>query len=162
MSNELALDRPIKGDITVNERNSTPQLGPTEFLEVVDSILNLPGVLAIRWEQYTPYFNDGDPCVFSVGDWRFKLDTEVDDEKTEYGDGYLTTWDDAIRGWEYRRDENNQLVKVRTHPGRPDIESAFKNLNLNAFEDVCRRNFGDHAQVTATKDGFEVEYYEHE
>lgn len=25
-------------------------------------------VIAIGWTQYTPYFNDGDPCTFSIGD----------------------------------------------------------------------------------------------
>lgn len=26
-----------------------------------------PGIYGIMWAQYTPYFNDGDPCVFSIG-----------------------------------------------------------------------------------------------
>ncbi len=27
-----------------------------------------PFLGAIAWAQYTPYFNDGDPCVFSTGE----------------------------------------------------------------------------------------------
>lgn len=25
-----------------------------------------PKAAAVRWQQYTPYFNDGDPCVFGL------------------------------------------------------------------------------------------------
>ena len=27
-----------------------------------------PEIAALRWRQYTPYFNDGEPCTFSVND----------------------------------------------------------------------------------------------
>jgi hypothetical protein len=30
-----------------------------------------PGITGVVWTQYTPYFNDGDTCVFSVGDLTF-------------------------------------------------------------------------------------------
>lgn len=32
-----------------------------------------PDIVALRWHQYTPYFNDGDACVFEVDYFSFKL-----------------------------------------------------------------------------------------
>ena len=32
-----------------------------------------PTIAAVKWAQYTPYFNDGDPCIFRVGDPQIKL-----------------------------------------------------------------------------------------
>jgi hypothetical protein len=32
-----------------------------------------PGIQGFRWTQYTPYFNDGDACNFSVHDVYFKV-----------------------------------------------------------------------------------------
>ena len=29
-----------------------------------------PDAQVVRWYQYTPHFNDGDPCVFGVATWR--------------------------------------------------------------------------------------------
>lgn len=47
-----------------------------------------PDVHAIRWTQYTPYFNDGEACSFSIGDVHLQItDTLSDDEET-YFDGH--------------------------------------------------------------------------
>lgn len=45
-----------------------------DMQEKISNIINnifsyLPGdISAISWYQYTPYFNDGDPCVNSIGE----------------------------------------------------------------------------------------------
>ena len=43
------------------------------FGEIVqDFFARNPEFAGIRWNQYTPYFNDGDECVFNVHDfWGF-------------------------------------------------------------------------------------------
>lgn len=48
-----------------------------------------PTLEAIRWEQYTPYFNDGDPCEFSVGEPRFKV-ANGDEDEGDWGDGFIS------------------------------------------------------------------------
>lgn len=40
-------------------------------------IAKYPLVEAIQWTQYTPGFNDGDPCLFGVNDLHFKLRDET-------------------------------------------------------------------------------------
>jgi hypothetical protein len=51
-----------------------------------------PDVDSVFWTQYTPYFNDGESCTFSVGDIYFTLsdDAGMDD----YEGSYLYSEDD--------------------------------------------------------------------
>jgi len=52
-----------------------------------------PMVEAIRWNQYTPYFNDGDACVFGVYEASIKL-TDVDTDKVDLDeDGFIDSYD---------------------------------------------------------------------
>lgn len=158
MSNDdLTIDRPIEGDIShYSGRNRVEQGTAAEFLEALDAVLNIEGVDSVRWDQYTPYFNDGEPCEFGVNERGVKF-TDGDDAAGDYEDGYIGIW---------------SLTFERTpgvFPYRPEDVSveqvqaiAAAELSLARFEDVLRENFGDPAEVTATKDGFNVEYYDHE
>jgi hypothetical protein len=57
-----------------------------EFLEKYDVVEN------IFWTQYTPYFNDGESCEFSVGDVYLVL--KDDEDACEYEGSTLTNKDD--------------------------------------------------------------------
>jgi hypothetical protein len=57
-----------------------------EFLEKYDVVDN------IFWTQYTPYFNDGEACEFSVGD--VHLIIEDDEDACEYEGSAITDKDD--------------------------------------------------------------------
>jgi hypothetical protein len=98
-----------------------------------------PKVEAIRWRQYTPYFNDGEPCEFSVDDLYAKK--AGDDEPGDYGDGfYFPEWSDKSAEAESFR--------------------AFKRAVVD--DDLFLAVFGDHVEVTATRAGFDVEEYSHD
>lgn len=106
-----------------------------------------PEIAAIRWEQYTPYFNDGDPCVFRVGELYYKL-VGGDETGGDYGDGfeYLST---------YRKPEgfmDQQWVK-----DLKELGSA-----ISGAKDEMLAAFGDHVRVIVTKEGVDVEEYEHD
>lgn len=167
MTDELKIDRPIRGDIERSYRSHVPQVGPEEFLAQVDSLLELPGVSGLVWEQYAPSFNDGDPCVFSIHEVRVLidgLDPEEDYEDTDYGSGFSTyeLWNYGEgETWQDQRD-NRTFIEL---PGDADgeaIYAALEAVNTDAWENVAQANFGESAQVTATKDGFSVDYYEHD
>ncbi len=157
---DLTIDRPIKGDVNKFDRKSTAQKGPQEFVEAIDRILAVPGVGAVRWRQYTPYFNDGEPCEFGVEDLYVRLgeynpDSEWDEDDEDadggdYDDGFSDAW-----GLKYYSDKGGAAIPE-------GLLEALNAYNADAFEDVARENFGEHATVTATKAGFEVEYYEHD
>lgn len=115
-----------------------------EFRAIFDAH---PTLEAIRWHQYTPHFNDGDACVFSMGDMCFKLttDKEEDDEDNDWEKGY---------------------GPYRYGDGLSDTEKAIKEA-LSAFqgeavERVMLATFDDHKLITATRAGFEVEDYDHD
>jgi len=44
----------------------------------------VPQVTGIRWQQYTPYFNDGDVCEFTMGELEFTYSDGKD--KFDYGE----------------------------------------------------------------------------
>jgi len=97
-----------------------------------------PQVLSVRWRQYTPYFNDGDPCRFRVGDCHFKFhDTE--EEAGDYEDGFESY------------SENLEKKKAM---------NAFESA-LCIDQDIMERVFGDHAEVTVDRDGVSIDEYDH-
>lgn len=55
------------------ESNRPEQYSIDHFKATISTILAHPEVTGIAWTQYTPYFNDGDPCVFSVGEPYFSF-----------------------------------------------------------------------------------------
>ena len=99
-------------------------------------------VVGIRWTQYTPYFNDGDECVFCVHDTyvRFK---DTPDDAGDCDDGYLTLWDC----------EDKQRKKIIQ-----GINEALAKIPSEIMQDVL----GDHIQVTVNEDGLTTEEYEHD
>ncbi len=71
-----------------DSRELAESLIKTAFLEFFNQC---PRVESIVWVQYAPYFNDGNPCIFSVDEpeaYAFKeLDSdEEDDDEDDDGD----------------------------------------------------------------------------
>lgn len=116
-----------------------------------------PNVTAIVWTQYTPYFNDGDTCEFSVHDATFTNAPdphnvrwgEYDGDEEVAADGSeIFAWE----GWgEAPVDLNTEMCK------------AFdRMINSSEMEDVMKAMFGDHVKVVATREGFDVDDYDHD
>lgn len=150
-------DRPITGDPQNSFRTSAPQLTPAEFLAQIDEFLAVPGVRGLVWDQYTPYFNDGDPCEFSINEVRALVEG-VDAFDENYDFDYNT----GFSSWELSNWKTGEPIEL---PGGVDsiaIKNALDKLQTSSWESVVLTNFGDHASVTATKDGFNVEFYEHD
>ena len=99
-----------------------------------------PKIEAIRWRQFTPHFNDGEPCTFSVHGFYYKVDGANADDG-DYEDGFNDTYGNALHGH------------------KPAIKAFEKEVQA---DDVYEAVFGDGVCVTATREGFEVEEYEHD
>lgn len=172
MTDNNILGRPITGDIeNYSYRTPTPQKGPEEFLEALDGFFaKYPFVSFIRWAQGTPGFNDGEPCTFDLHEARFGLndpDSEVDEDHEdfdgEYGDNTFTSsalYD--LADW-----KNGDYTRVwKTSLLGHEIPSTFYEdfhtfaSEWDAYSDIFQEKFGDPAETTATRDGFNVEYYE--
>jgi hypothetical protein len=87
---------------------------------------------SFSWTQYTPYFNDGDSCTFSVNrDWGMKVNGE---------------------------DIPSSYQKDKRKPVHEAV-SAF--LDVFDDDDLYDM-FEDHVRITVTKDGTETESYDHD
>lgn len=115
-------------------------------LALKDFLANNPEVEILRWAQYTPYFNDGDPCIFGVSEVCVKLKGQQ--EKT----GHNSSEEEFLSSWELDRKNHTELRK-----NLDVLDKIF-----HEFEDLFKDVFGDHAMVTVTPDNIEVEQYDHD
>lgn len=167
--------RPIRGDISHYGSKTLAEPWPTEkFVEQLDALFEHPEVESIRWEQYTPYFNDGDACEFGFGELSVRF-VGGDEEAGDNGDGFLSLYElgDWPEGY-YQTHSRWDDSKPDYDPADfiPDFEAddsrgivaAFVALDnsLKHYEVELRKLFGDPAQVTATRGGFDVVFYDHD
>ena len=120
-----------------------------------------PKVESFGWSQYTPYFNDGDTCTFSVNTDYISINGEHVDDSNWVSEKNITnwgTWNRDLRTYEGRvevpnLDYNSELVK-----GADEIVEFLSNFD----DDFYITRFGDHAEITVSKDGVDVDEYEHD
>lgn len=128
----------------------------------------VPQLNAIRWTQYTPYFNDGDTCEFSVGDPYF-TNAEGDEleDLTSYGE-YDGEGDHiwCAETYTLRSDssysQSTRDLAALTHPQLIALEKFAVLIQSEEMQDVMLAMFDDHVCVTATRDGFDVDEYSHD
>jgi hypothetical protein len=140
-----------------------------------------PEATSIVWVQYTPYFNDGDACTFGVRDMELRVDSskmeedvrvklENDGHDFDGGYGYGDACASKIIS-AFEDNESNQRYKRRGVTTLRDL-TANEQLLLTDFDelisachqipDVLEMVFGDHMEITATADGFQVEEWSHD
>lgn len=106
------------------------------------------------WTQYTPGFNDGDPCVFRVSDV-YTLhgydESELDDFDPEGEDNGDWQYQTAIVSKIYSSCDSKETIAAR---------AAIKDL-LDGNEELLEATFGNDKRVTwTTGKGFEVDDYD--
>lgn len=115
----------------------------------------VPLIKAISWTQYTPYFNDGEACVFSVGYMWFLTEKGLEDF-IENGGGYAEEYAAGDKSY------YEEVYRVGLTVEDFDKIADFRHFLSNVPEEIYEHTFGDHVYVIATKDGFEVEEYRHD
>lgn len=121
-----------------------------------------PEIESFSWAQYTPYYNDGDECVFSARTDRDSVDVngesledrdeDPNDPSPDYDD-YKTPeqqkeWSRIYNAWRDRRGGSHAVVE--------EFLSQFD-------DDELKDMFGDHIEVSVYRDGtVETTDYEHE
>lgn len=110
-----------------------------------------PELTVIKWTQYTPYFNDGEECVFSVNEFNISNATDVEN---------VSAWGD------YDGDEEDVFVvskwNDRAEKKYADVWELEAFAQSDIGEDLFRDIFDNHVTVIATRDGIEVEEYDHD
>lgn len=113
------------------------------FKEIFDKH---PELLAITWVQYTPYFNDGDACIFSIGEIAaFVKGGEYDEI------------DDPCNLEPYEGDDLSKHKELNK-----DFNKLRSIMNKSEVEEILEQVFGDHVQVAVLPDRIETFDYEHD
>jgi len=99
-----------------------------------------PDVDNIRFTAYTPYFNDGEACYYSVGEFYVIL----------------------------KADKCTDECFSHSYDDHQSCENASKEALSDAgvlnriSSDIFMMVFGDHVKVSASIEGFQVDKYDHE
>ena len=133
-------------ELIENSRDSIKQ----ELLELFKEVLEKSNyVNRIYWYQYTPYFNDGEPCEFGVYDIWFQTDPEEDmDMDEEYS---FSVWSEEYKDYHDHPKEEHQMYYELTE-------------TVQSLGDVLESVFGDHAHISYTKgdEDFLIDHYYHD
>ena len=151
--------------------------GPSLIKFVLKPIFDFdPSIIAVKWNQFTPYFNDGDPCVFSVN-WEGSLKIEgVDEDAGDYEDGFISPWffsyylkkDETVPelglDTEYWTQEKvDELLEITKEIGFDLCKSPYNPKFNGKYQIVLERIYGDGVEVVHYRDGtVEVNEYEHD
>lgn len=171
------LNIPIDGTV-YNVPEKPDQLSAEDFLEnIINKVLEDDRILGFKWDQYTPYFNDGDTCVFSVHYPSFKikgLEQHKGEDSYRDGQGWASYYDITSS---YNRvgenvDENDALLnnvigfKGSSWAGKDRVkilysgpDEAFFDLLVNIsesmesgkYDSILMKSFGDHCEVELVK-----------
>ena len=114
----------------------------------------IPAGFKLEWTQYTPYFNDGEPCTFSVhtpylykpeGDeehrWAEEYDTSIELGCKNYGKDY--TYSDGYVS------KARELIDGISIEDFDALSAAWDELP----EDMLLKAFGDHTKVIVESGG---------
>lgn len=176
MTTRTFLGIPVEGDI--NEGSKRPAQKSLEELQpLLQVLLDDEAIACFGWHQYTPFFNDGEPCVFSASAvWVARpedLDPDIDEDDEQDTDSLDVSYNDHLGSY-----EGGEWVPDPENPGRnklvgeayegPDqarydrCMALYNAVDSGEFDNVLLEAFGDHARITVRRDGIQVDSYEHD
>lgn len=131
--------------------------GRSALIELATDLFDaVPALRAIYWTQFTPSYNDGDPCYFSIGEVQFRALPHADDESEDWYDGEAherIALGECCTAFECFENTTNAGIsfssyssaKRVTDDGKAALQ-AFEKL-LNELQDVAEHVYGDGAEV---------------
>jgi hypothetical protein len=144
--------------------------GASCFNYIFDEFFSLnPEVEKISWTQYTPYFNDGSPCVFGVGELVVTLFGDTQADCYEGSILELNSWlQNRAKEEQWAKDLVEQYYKnvslagseQRLHQIRDNVFNLEK--EIHSFDEWLEIIYGDHVQIIVTKDETRVEEFDHD
>lgn len=160
---------PVEGDINEGSKKAT-QRPLSELEPIIRAILADELIVEFGWTQYTPYFNDGDPCIFRVGTPWFRTTADAagsDDEDDTEGLTVDYGSHPGLGRREHRYNRETQAYETSEYEGQHEASYdrcvAFSEaLDSDAFDNVLLEAFGDHCSVIVKRDGITVDEYSHD
>lgn len=159
--------------------------GKATFNEALKEFFDAsPKVWCIAWAQYTPYFNDGDACTFSVHDvfaYSDKAKEASIEELAHESDGeaygllqkphdlaasWAASWLEKNPDIRERYQKENARIAAEFGDGGERFMSDFDALTsfISANDELMQDLYGDHVvvQIRRTETGVESVVEEHE
>lgn len=124
----------------------------------------IPDLEAFHWTQYTPYFNDGDACTFSVNDIYYFTYGMRNEWTTQESEAYKV----ALPVDELIHEDDGEYLS--SYSGVFEGKSELVNL-LSDNDELFEHVFDDHSRIIATavrEDGkivgfdYDVSEYNHD
>lgn len=124
-----------------------------------------PQLQSISWTQYSPYFNDGDECVFSAHTDDFSVnwietaseDSEEDEDEDEDYDDY-----GHESNYTWKHPEGKVLLPESERTLQGEACDKIAELLENFDEDNLKDMFGNHVKVVITRKGVTTDEYSHD
>ena len=172
MSHTNFLGIPIDGKIQRSEGRAA-QRPRSELEPLIRALVEDDTIVEFGWQQFTPYFNDGEPCVFNAyGLWvrtisDSKNEDEDEDEDEDLSVEFAHHPSLGRIEWEYIGQWPDRERRIKTYEG-PDLHRLERCIALDdaiqsgAFDDVLLDAFGDHADITIRRDGITIDFYSHD
>lgn len=134
----------------------TPQEPIENMYPILKEAFELHGVQGIMWEQYTPGWNDGEPCEFSIRDAKVTLNKIVAEAWLE---GTEPDMELAYPGEDLYYDEY-EYESWGSHPDGPTVKDIKIPVDHGQFEDALRAKFGNDVKIVVTPNRVVTEEYD--
>lgn len=161
--------------------------GETLFAKEIQPLFDKYDFLgSISWTQYTPWFNDGDECVFGSHHEDAAINSVTDIENDTNSEGWENGEDwhnqigecikvdnpnydpeEAQKPWRERNRLTAKQTLWRYEGPYGEADNEIRSFLLQFEDNMMKALFGDHAQVTVKRDDdgqvkVEVDEYQHD
>lgn len=119
-----------------------------------------PEFVGVRWTQYIPAFNDGEPCVFRVCEPSYLVEVDEDDDEGEWieiDDSNYEVIDSY--SFDYSWNGDSRVYKNAADKEKVELLRAIYSA-LQTVEDECQEQFGNNAEVIILHDRVIVNDYD--
>ena len=155
-----------KIDTLRDELKKAEKSAAKEIMGILKELMSAnPSLVGMRWNQYTPHFNDGDACEFGVNEpeYQFALGAPAkseDEEDEDSNEGWYDSYYIDDEFFAKRTDIINAKDIPKVKKAVKDAHAVFE--KLTQMDDQLKAMFGDGVQITVTSGGVEVEDYDHD
>jgi hypothetical protein len=159
----------IKAEIEKLRKEAKEKVEAIFKTAVLELFTEYPNLKRLSWTQYTPYFNDGDPCTFrSSHDSPAIYFTSPAPYEEEVEDDDYDRYEEEWNTWSYydwSKDYKTKTLKAsltEDHLAQLKTGEAVQEF-LHNFDDEDMENlFGDGYKVVITAKGIEVDDFDHD
>lgn len=113
------------------------------------------------WTQYTPYFNDGEACIFYANTDYLIINEQYAEDSNWYSKENVTNWgqwNPTLKTYEGRVEEPNTNYNQTLVDAYDEIVDFLGNFD----NDFYLSKFGDHAEITVTRNGVDISDCDHD